>query len=427
VPPKTTSGDIKIALAAAGIPLSSGYLAAQIDKPIKISLAGEDNSIRWQGFNSTYTNYVTGTTFEWGPGASEDYCGLLFREPDDKNFYTIQINRDGNLWFNTHINDVWSDNIDGNGDAIHTGAKETNQLLLIVNGGTFTVYINGKLASTFKDATLSNGLVNVMSGTYDKSDQSGCNFTDFWLWSQDATPTPGPTPEVEATSTEAIDPQIVSDALAKADIKASDGFVASSISQKAIDNSGKDNWLQWERFEGEYGDFAAGTTIQWGPGATDDYCGFVFREVDGDNLYAAQINRDGKLFFSLKIKGAWKDDVNSDGKAIRKGRNDRNQLMVVAQGDTFKVYINGQFGGELTDKANAKGKIGLLAGTYEKSDKSGCTFTNGWVWTEGKPEAQATLPTTPSGGLPTSTPSDDGVSFNPGGVVLNFTRKMMGI
>jgi hypothetical protein len=53
---------------------------------------------------------------------------------------------------------------------------------------------------------------------------------------------------------------------------------------------------------------------------------------------------------------------------------------VAALGDRIIVYVNGQYAGEIRDNSLQRGKVSLMAGTYDESDESGCSFRNAWLW-----------------------------------------------
>jgi uncharacterized protein YgiM (DUF1202 family) len=327
---------ISSALDDVGVSLSSGSVAAQTLKEVVIDLSEEDDTVRWRTFADEHEDFAMGGSIAWGPGATEDYCGFIFREKDNDNFYVLQISREGQMWFDARVNGKWRDkSVVIDGKEVRTGEKDINQVILTVKGGKFSAYINGKLAGEFSDNTLERGAVGMMAGTYSKSDETSCTFKDVWLWTQDATPTPAPTSTLVPLTA-------ITAALAQVGVDANTGALAEQLDRQVIDLTGKDNWISWQRFDNSYTNFVLSTTIQWGPGATNDYCGLIFREVDAENLYTTQIARDGTLTFSIKLKNEWQPDVKGDGSAIRTEANATNQVLLVARGDKFSVYINGK-------------------------------------------------------------------------------------
>ena len=358
---------VRTALAAAGIAPQDGVLAAQRDRQA-IDLTGEDDLIRWERFAGQFGDFAIGAIIQWGPGAAEDQCGFLFREVDADNFYTVQIARTGSVWFTPWLNGAWGDTVNGDGSLVRTGREERNQFVLVARGSVFTVFLNGQRAGQFEDPALAAGQAALMAGTFDESDETRCTFTDAWVF------------DLSAGAPAANLPAYVAAGLAAAGLPSSVGMLAAELESKTIDLTGQDNRLQWERLSGEYSDFVAGTQITWGPGAAEDYCGFVFREVDSDNLYSIQISRDRTLSFSKKAGGEWQPDITGDGSRIRAGLSDINDLVIVVRGSGFDVYLNGAFADRFEDSALASGSVAVMFGTYDESDETSCTFTNSWIW-----------------------------------------------
>jgi hypothetical protein len=133
-------------------------------------------------FDDEYRDFVLGATFTWGAGAPEDYCGFSLRDRLDSSYYTVNLSREGRVWWIPRIEERWGDRVNGDGDAILTAADAVNTLILVGVGGEFTLYINGERAETFHDDRLALGELGVLGGTYDASDESGCTFTDVWAW-----------------------------------------------------------------------------------------------------------------------------------------------------------------------------------------------------------------------------------------------------
>ncbi|GAB4401652.1 MAG: hypothetical protein OHK0031_19660 [Anaerolineales bacterium] len=118
-------------------------------------------------------------------------------------------------------------------------------------------------------------------------------------------------------------------------------------------------------------------------------CGFIFRSE------ANIANGKQYIFQFLRLSGlpAWDiefDDMGwakslitgkprfSDALDLKNGAT--NQFVLVAQDDTFIVYINGVRQGKYTDYSNLaqKGRLAFLAS--EDGGKSSCTFKNSWLW-----------------------------------------------
>ncbi|MEO8610325.1 MAG: SH3 domain-containing protein [Chloroflexota bacterium] len=206
------------------------------------------------------------------------------------------------------------------------------------------------------------------------------------------TPIPSPTAGV---------PQYVSAVLGEVGVAQDTGYLAEEKRQDTVDNSGQDNLVSWNRLDNTYSDFVLAATIGWGEGATDDYCGFTFRDInqDGDKntLYAVHINRLGRLWFAELTDSVWGDNNYGNGEFVKIDASDTNELILVAVGDTFSVYINGHYSAQFQDDTLKNGLVGLMGGTYESSDKSDCTFSDAFVYSLDSAVAPpAPTPTSPA-------------------------------
>ena len=160
------------------------------------------------------------------------------------------------------------------------------------------------------------------------------------------------------------------------------GALATYVDAIKVDLTGEDNMLRYNILNGVYTDFVMRATIYWGSESLEDECGFVFRQIDADNYYIIQINRNGILFFQKLSQGEWEDPrVSEDtNNAIQTSWNETNDLLLVANGETFTAFINGEMAGQFMDKSNPEGKNAVGAATYVNSNIAGCKFTDVWIW-----------------------------------------------
>ncbi len=119
---------------------------------------------------------------------------------------------------------------------------------------------------------------------------------------------------------------------------------------------------------------------------TSEYHGLLFREQDGENFYTFRITPDGYYEFDV-----WKTGDRSyetilgplASDHILKGAGKTNQLKVIANGQTFELYINDNFVGSITDDTFASGRVGLLSCTCDGSSNASATFMD--LWVQGNP------------------------------------------
>jgi hypothetical protein len=149
-----------------------------------------------------------------------------------------------------------------------------------------------------------------------------------------------------------------------------------------FDLSNEDNVIVGEPFVSSYGDFVATTQMGWGNGALEDYCGFIFRRDEtGDNYYTIEIDRRGSVRFFIRADGEWvPGEANSSGEILT-NVSDVNDLVLVAQGDNFVFFVNGQEVLSMVDDTHTEsGGVSIMSGTFEGSNEAGCSFVNSRIW-----------------------------------------------
>jgi WD40 repeat protein/type II secretory pathway predicted ATPase ExeA len=377
--------DVSDTLAVLDISAADGELVVETDD-ITIDLTDEDNLIRWETLDGEYDNFVISTAFRWGPGDDQDSCGVRFRAEDEGNFYFLEVDQNGLVRLSPQIDGEWDDSLDENAaDVIRTGEDNANVLVLTASGDTFTVYINGALVAEFDDDRFESGELALVASTYEDSDETRCEFDRTWVWrltspvvmGADPEPTPlAPTPEPQIANQ-------IEETLSDIGIPLNSGEVAEEARGVTIDMSGEDNLITWDdsALPGAYEDMVMGITFRWGPGAEEDTCGIVFRLQDSDNFYTLDINQFGDIRFQSLIDDEWNADETEDADAlVNVGEGEENELVLVARGDTLRVYLNGEFAAEFNDREFERGTVALVAGTYDESEESFCEFDYAWVF-----------------------------------------------
>jgi hypothetical protein len=175
------AANVENALAQANIPTGTGFIAEGMNEII-IDLTEVDATVQWVTLDGEFADFAMGAAITWGPGAAEDTCGFIFRHVDDDNYYVVEIDRTGAVWFVERDEGEWGESQGDNYLAVRTSAKDVNQLVLSASGSEFIVYVNGQRTATFTDASNASGQVAVEMMTYDESTVTNCTFNDVWVW-----------------------------------------------------------------------------------------------------------------------------------------------------------------------------------------------------------------------------------------------------
>lgn len=102
--------------------------------------------------------------------------------------------------------------------------------------------------------------------------------------------------------------------------------------------------------------------------------GFTFREDEEGRYYYFSLNNKGYFELWMYFEG-WIEMVGAtDSTAIRP--QESNQVAVLAEGDRFVFFINGQYVLEVTDATLPAGMVGLAAGVHESDVEVVFEFDN---------------------------------------------------
>lgn len=109
-------------------------------------------------------------------------CGFVFRAEDNDNHYRAYLGLDGNVYFNRYFKGVFSD-LGGSYFGPVDVPSGTAQVMLVVDGSTFTFYVNGKKVHSRSDTGISSGelAMTLASGT-NKGFGTRCQITNIELW-----------------------------------------------------------------------------------------------------------------------------------------------------------------------------------------------------------------------------------------------------
>ena len=100
--------------------------------------------------------------------------------------------------------------------------------------------------------------------------------------------------------------------------------------------------IVWSTLDRKYNDFDLRVTARRVSGPLDNQYGVIFRYRDDENFYFFEISSDG--YYSLQKAGNGGREFISEwntSDVIRQG-DEPNEMRVVARGDQFRFYVNGE-------------------------------------------------------------------------------------
>jgi hypothetical protein len=104
---------------------------------------------------------------------------------------------------------------------------------------------------------------------------------------------------------------------------------------------------------------------------------------EGENYQFATIRLSGSPAWDIEYwnYGQWQSTLTNSivtSQAIKEEQGSSNEYVLVAQGDQFTVYANGDRLGASYHSKLTEGQFAFL-GWHESGDTT-CTFENTWVW-----------------------------------------------
>ncbi|HKV58612.1 MAG TPA: hypothetical protein VJO32_10025, partial [Ktedonobacteraceae bacterium] len=111
-------------------------------------------------------------------------AGIIYRESSDQ-FYDFEINDQGQFYFRRH-------DANGGGNYVSlipatdapsiASGSATNTLLMIVNNGVFTFFINGVFVKQAKDSTYTTGQIGFVAGTLASVSSADASFSNLAVY-----------------------------------------------------------------------------------------------------------------------------------------------------------------------------------------------------------------------------------------------------
>jgi hypothetical protein len=152
----------------------------------------------------------------------------------------------------------------------------------------------------------------------------------------------------------------------------------------------KVDWSIWMPIEKRVDvfNFVASADITWDAPDENNECGFVLRYTpasqgeDNWTFYIVTIHREGAVKAWVRHEDGYEDEPIFDEETDAIDTDDRatNKLLVVAEGDKFHVFVNGELVGDFTDDSYESGRVEVFGTRFKESKGLVCRFRNVWVW-----------------------------------------------
>ncbi|MFZ4828956.1 MAG: hypothetical protein ACOYLB_16525, partial [Phototrophicaceae bacterium] len=146
-----------------------------------------------------------------------------------------------------------------------------------------------------------------------------------------------------------------------------------------LDVSNQSNGLAFQLFDGSYERVSLSTTITWGAGQSDDYCGVVVLAQDPNNYYMVELDRIGSVRVYGYVNATWEAVSITQAKNLNVLENGSNSVDVTLFADQIQVWVNDV---ELISGQGLRftqGKLGLMAGRFNNTGESWCRFSDTYI------------------------------------------------
>jgi hypothetical protein len=137
----------------------------------------------------TASNFIFSSEITWESSGGLAGCGLVFRVNGDlirgEQYHLLTIRLSGFPgWEIEHWKDgLWQSTLNGRAmtsKAIDQSQGSTNQIVLVADGGTFTVYANGERLGRVLGPVLKEGKLGFIG--FQDSGTTTCLFDNSWIW-----------------------------------------------------------------------------------------------------------------------------------------------------------------------------------------------------------------------------------------------------
>ena len=351
------------------------------------------------GPNGEYDNLGIETETQVVSSGYAEY-GLLFRSSKTGsafNYYMFGITTDGKYYLDKKVADKWIDPspVDYTPSQFINQGKSKNTLGVIVQANQISLFINRVLVNKVTDDSLTGkGEVGVMVEMSDK-DIATVAFSRLTVYAPDKAQAEWCPPSTTALPTGVLFNEDFSSArvsacngwweIVRPDYDALWSPNAFTLSIK------KPNYGAIDTMDSQYADFALETEAQPLDENVNVY-GLIFRfnpDQNGKlNYYRFALVPDGRYALAKLVAGEWQTRVvdYTASPAIKTGKN-KNILGVIAQGNTFSLYINRTLVKTVTDDAiKGGGMVGVTIGNGT-SAPAAATFSRLTVLTPDKAKA----------------------------------------
>ncbi len=307
---------------------------------------------------------------------------LIFRQRSSTSFYLFAVSSRGDWAFLARTGDsTWVQVQDWTVHPALIGLERQATLGVVMDGNSYTFYVDGVMLGMLSADTLGwQGALALGTGTVDQQEIFPIVRYDNLLVTE---PLPAAVEAEDAPDT----------ALASWDAPDSAPIIDELMSQGLLQQGGSQVMLVPDSFttvsragiqflplgQGRtQADFVLGSTLRIDSESPQNSCGLVFRRLNDDRYSIAFVDSLGGAGVSAWQGSSFAPAFYSDTAV---GAGDLSQgvkLLIVAQGDSVRVYVDGEL---LASRVSEPldGVVGIASLSYDDIFVN-CQFGNTWLW-----------------------------------------------
>jgi hypothetical protein len=318
-----------------------------------------------------------------------DRGGIIFYyNASTKNFYYFWISHGGLYELDIYENNYFYKTLkQGSSVAIHTGLDQSNVIAMVAQGSTFQLFVNKQLIATVTDKESFFGHGDVGLTSYEDNNPTEVIYNNAKMWTP---PNSTSSPHATSTPLPTVYPLVGWNLVYSDPMKSNSSgywpvgpnasgsctFTNGAYQVSAKSASGGYRCINTNTDFTNFA-FEAQMTITKG-----DEEAILFRaNADTGNYYEFWISPAGTYGIEIWENDSFSKSLGSDSSvALHSGLNQPNLIAVVAQGNTFQLFVNKQLIATLTDKESffGHGSIGLDVDSINNPTEA--LFSNVKVW-----------------------------------------------
>jgi hypothetical protein len=345
------------------------------DGALTLALEGpDDNGLASNPQQLPLTDYYADVLVKVLSGQDGWIVSLTARQQDNRNFYSLNINNQGEWRF--RVRQAGEDRIlrDWTAHPLLVSGVTDFRLGMMVNGGGFDFFYNGQLFGRLTDFSLPEaGRVGLGVGTVSSlTSQAQVAFDDLTITTPLLTEGQRILPQQLIIGS----PAATARDLQRRGLVPGQGELMLNVGESFVESQrpGVEELLLARG--SNFRTFALGSSVSWqATEAETNGCGLVFHTQDDTNYTLAYIDQSGGYGVSQRINERFLPGIFGENLELA---GNQHHLLVIVQTDRLLYYVDGVYAGSSATEG-IEGGVGNAVINID-AVRTSCQFSDTWVW-----------------------------------------------